>query len=114
MLNLKIRAINTSFRAIKQKKNFLLKFFFLYYSFILNSNINFITVVGASINTAPIANPHTADFKSLFLSAVVDVTATIPAINMAANKNATPNHCIYPKYLSSYLIYLTICSFSWF
>lgn len=70
----------------------------LFYSFILNSNINFITVVGAIINNEPTANPTAADFKSLFFSAVVDVTAIIPAIIIAANKNATPIHCMYPKY----------------
>ena len=81
----------------REKKNFpLWKFYF--YSFILNSNINFITVVGAIINNEPTANPTAADFKSLFFSAVVDVTAIIPAIIIAANKNATPIHCMYPKY----------------
>ena len=79
-----------------------------YYSCILNSNTIFITVVGAIISIEPIANPIAALFKSLFLSAVVDVTATIPAIIIAASKNAIPINCIYPKYFSSYFIYLII------
>ena len=70
----------------------------LFYSFILNSKTTFIIVVGAIISIEPIANPIAALFKSLFLSAVVDVTATIPAIIIAASKNAIPIHCIYPKY----------------
>lgn len=81
----------------EKEKNFRKRKSF-FYSFILNSNINFITVVGAIINNEPTANPTAADFKSLFFSAVVDVTAIIPAIIIAANKNTTPIHCIYPKY----------------
>lgn len=81
----------------KHKKELLKKKFF-FYSFILNSNTILITVVGAIISIEPIANPIAALFKSLFLSAVVDVTATIPAIIIAPSKNAIPIHCIYPKY----------------
>ena len=82
----------------KHKKELQLRSSFFYYSFILNSNTTFIIVVGAIISIEPIANPIAALFKSLFLSAVVDVTATIPAIIIAASKNAIPIHCIYPKY----------------
>ena len=97
VLKILLKNLTQEIKYYTHKKELLYKEV-LFYSFILNSNTIFITVVGAIISIEPIANPIAALFKSLFLSAVVDVTATIPAIIIAASKNAIPIHCIYPKY----------------